>query len=398
MRILVLLVFALLALPVFAQEDIPADLAAQMDGLERFATLARRLDARAPVPRAFPTRAAVRAYLEEVYGSDLVLADIARSEAFYKALWMLPPDADLRQTLLTLLGSQVAGFYDTETQMMNVIPTFGEGGETLLTYTEQIIYVHEFVHALQDQHFDLDALLASGAGEPDASLAVLALVEGDATAVMNLYSAQIAAVSPNVALQLLAEGVLAGNLFLPPDIPAVLVRELAFPYENGLNFVLALWREGGWEAVNAAYGALPTTTEQILHPEAYLAGDAALMVEFDAPSFGADCETVWDAPMGEFYLREHLRSGLDANAAARAAAGWGGDRLKLYRCGDAFAWMLRIEWDTPADAGEFTAAYESLAAARYGGDRVDGCWRDAESSVCLNISDGGHTIQYVELG
>ncbi|PJF25562.1 MAG: hypothetical protein CUN53_12160, partial [Phototrophicales bacterium] len=274
MRLLLIATAVLLlsVLSVSAQDDapLPAELTAQMDGLERFTNRARRLDTLEPVARAFPTRDEVRAYLEALYSRDTALQDLTRAELFYKALWMLDPEIDLRQTYLTLLGSQVAGFYDTETRLMNVIPTFGDGGSRL-NLTEQIIFVHEFVHALQDQHFGLDALIEGAGDNLDARLARVSLVEGDATAVMNLYTTQVSAVAPNAALQLLAEGLLAGNLFLPPDIPPILARELGFPYENGLVFVLQIWRDGGWERVDAAYSAPPTTTEQILHPEKYLA-------------------------------------------------------------------------------------------------------------------------------
>ncbi len=398
MRLLTIasVVLLLSILPVSARDNaLPADLVEQMDGLERFTNRARRLDTLEPVARAFPTRDNVRAYLEALYSRDTALQDLTRAELFYKALWMLAPEIDLRQTYLTLLGSQVAGFYDTETRLMNVIPTLGEG-RARLNLTEQIIFVHEFVHALQDQHFGLDALIEGAGDNFDARLARVSLVEGDATAVMNLYITQMSAVAPGAAFQLLAEGLLAGNLLLPPDIPPILARELGFPYENGLVFVLQLWRDDGWDRVNAAYSDPPTTTEQILHPEKYLAGEGAIPVEIDAPSFGEDCELVLETPLGEFYLREHLRSGLDAGVAARAAAGWGGDQFVLYSCGGAAAWMLRIVWDMPEDAAEFTTAYEALAQARYGVERVEGCWRNDTSSLCLNAADGGHTIQYVE--
>lgn len=382
-------------LPVSAQDtSLPAELIAQMEGLERYTNRARRLETLETIPIKFPTRDEVRAYLEGFYSREATLRDLTRAELFYKALWMLDADVDLLQTYLALLGSQVAGFYDTETRTMNVIPLFNEGGSRL-NLSEQIIFVHEFVHALQDQHFGLDALMESVNDDLDARLALLSLIEGDATAVMNLYSAQAAA-SPGAALQLLAEGLLAGNLLLPPDIPPILARELSFPYENGLAFVLQVWRNGGWDRINAAYTDLPTTSEQILHPEKYLAGEGAIPVEIDAPSFGEDCELIWETPLGEFYLREHLRSGLNANVAARAAAGWGGDQLLLYDCNGAAAWMLRIVWDTPEDASEFTAAYEELAQARFGGERVEGCWRNESASLCLNVVDDGHTIRYVE--
>ncbi|MDZ4765986.1 MAG: hypothetical protein SGI73_15680 [Chloroflexota bacterium] len=401
-------------LPLSAQDATPTpapaiapELAAQMDRLETFVGRARTLDELIDVPRAFPSRDAVRAYLAELYGTDLALQDLGRAEVLYKALWMLPRDTDLGATYLALLGSQVAGFYDTNTQIMNVVPTMGEPGE-LLTFTEQIIYVHEFTHALQDQRFDLDTLMGdeTRASVPDQSLALLSLIEGDATAVMNLYATQATAINPGLSVQLVTEGLLAGNLFLPPDIPAILGRELALPYENGLAFVLNVWRDGGWDAVNAAFANPPTTTEQILHPEKYLAGEGAVEVLLDdvAEGLGDGWTSIWAIPLGEFYLREHLRAGgLSLNAAARAAAGWGGDFLRVYARADAdgtprYAWLLRLVWDTPADADEFETAYEAMATARYGSELIEGCWQDAESSLCFGKNRGEQTIEYIELG
>ena len=47
---------------------------------------------------------------------------------------------------------------------------------------QQLAYAHEFIHALQDQHFDLDAFVEANSNEddPDGWLALSALVEGDA--------------------------------------------------------------------------------------------------------------------------------------------------------------------------------------------------------------------------
>jgi hypothetical protein len=416
MRLLALIFLTLmLASPLAAQDTPPTpdtitpELAAQMDRLERYTQNTRALNELSDVPRAFPSRDDVRAYLAELYGADEAVDDIARAETLYKALWLLPRDVNLMETYLNLLGSQVAGFYETDTQIMNVIPSFGETG-ALLSFTEQIIYVHEFVHALQDQHFDLDRLLGNDESaavvSPDQGLAVLALIEGDATAVMNLYSTQATALNPALSLQLIGEGLLAGNLFLPPGIPAILTRELAFPYEDGLNFVLEVWRMGGWEAVDSAFAAPPTTTEQILHPEAYFAGEIGADMTFDdvGSALGDGYSEVWATTLGEFYLREHLRAGGASLSAARdAAAGWGGDFIRIYTRDGAdgsprYAWQWRLAWDTPEDAAAFKAAYEDIAAARYGGERVDGCWRDETSSLCLNIVEDQQTIQYIEVG
>src|SRR5690606_23013873 len=128
------------------------------------------------------------------------------------------PDVNLRDVYLELLGAQVAGFYDSDTKMMNVVPTSGLLSDDL-TLTEEIIYVHEFTHALQDQFFGLDPLIEPEevAKHPDRALAAISLVEGDATAVMQVYVQNVVSRNPMAAFQILGEGLQAGNLFLPPN-------------------------------------------------------------------------------------------------------------------------------------------------------------------------------------
>ncbi|MCB1602665.1 MAG: hypothetical protein KDI66_21790, partial [Xanthomonadales bacterium] len=269
-------------------------------------------------------------------------------------------------------GSQVAGFYDTETGVMNVIPVIGDDPGEGLSLTEQIIYVHEYTHALQDQHFTLDSLIDEGdiADHPDQLLAALALVEGDASLAMNFYTQQVAAANPLAALAILAEGVQAGNLLPPGDIPQPLLRELIFPYDTGLNFAMALFSEGhGWDLINQAFDNPPTTSEQIMHPDKYLAGEGAMPVDLSPVDavLGADWELVWDTALGEFYLAEHLRSQLDRREALAATDGWGGDHIQVFVDDtDRVAWILKLTWDTPQDAAEFAQAYADFATKRGG--------------------------------
>jgi hypothetical protein len=406
---LVLLALLLLAvMPAAAQDTViisPA-LTEQMDTLEGYTIQLRGLDEQVDVIRDFPTRQELIEYLEDLYSRDLAAADLVKAELLYKGLGMLPLDTDLREVYLTLLGSQVAGFYDTDTDIMNVIPTIGDTPGESLSLTEQIIYVHEFTHALQDQHFDLGRLQSDElAAAPDQSLAMLALVEGDATAVMNLYTQAITARNPFAAFGMLLEGVQAGNLFLPEGIPPALVRELAFPYEDGFNFVLKVYDAGGWEAINDAYSNLPTTTEQILHPEKYLAGEGALEVTLGDRGYssGPEWETVWDTTLGEFYLREHLRAGLSRSQAARAAAGWGGDHFKLHyqpETGE-IGWVMAIRWDTVEEAREFTRLYPDYAEKRIGSSArsVIGldCWVNEAESICWS-PDEDDAYTYLSYG
>ena len=399
-----LLVAALAALLVFpfaasAQsgvEPIPADLDAQMDLLVRVTETLRWLTTLSPVERAFPTREETIAYLTELFHTDLPPEEAARFEAFYQVLGLLPADVDLAETYLKLLGAQVAGFYDTDTRVMNVIPMLGDSPGDALSLTEQIIFVHEYDHALQDQHFSLAALDDPAVNAlPDRALALTALVEGDASAVMQLYAQELMTRNPLAALSLLAEGALSNTLVMPPGTPEVLSRELLFPYEQGMAFVVALAADGGWQAVDAAYANPPATTEQIIHPEKYLVGEGALTrPEWDALAAPEGWATLWDVPLGEYYLREHLRTLLPAADAATAASGWGGDRFLVFEAPDgARLWLLASAWDTPEDAAEFAEAYRAGLTESYGDPLAedDRCHATGTGVACLVTPASGDT-------
>lgn len=391
-RFLAILLLLVLALPVIAQDAIPPELDVHLDTLVSITEQIRELDTITPVERAFPTREDTIAYLTRLYDETLSLDDWERQTAFYGALDMLPDDVNLRDVYLNLLGSQVAGFYDTETRLMNVLP-LGFRGETNLALTEQIIFVHEYTHALQDQYFQLDAITEDETGverSPDQALAITSLIEGDASAVMTVYSQAIATQNPLAAVVLLAETFQSGGLTLPEGTPGMLVRELTFPYETGMAFVTELYQVGGWEAVNAAYATLPLSTEQIIHPEKYMSGEAPQIVGSYALSDTLpEWTSLYDTTLGEFYLREHLRSGLNSLEARDAAAGWGGDRFQLLinpETGDQ-AWTLSALWDTVDDANEFFVYYTELGAAVFGepieNSAAPICWASEAEIRCL---------------
>jgi hypothetical protein len=229
-----------------------------------------------------------------------------------------------------------------------------------LTPAARITYAHEYTHALQDAAFDSGAAQQQVAGQRDRELALLGLEEGDATTAMVLW-----------AIGHLSADELAGITETPvPDmtgIPDWMVRLLEFPYLSGAVFVGQLYASGGWEAVNAAYDSLPTSTEQVLHPDAYLDGEAPVEVaSLDLWSVvGADWGHASDTTLGEAWMAIWLEGiGVAPAAADAAAAGWGGDRLTVAADTDG-AWALgwRIAWDGPADATEFEAAYAGRQGA-----------------------------------
>jgi hypothetical protein len=147
-------------------------------------------------------------------------------------------------------------------------------------------------------------------------------------------------------------------------LPTWFAEDLTFPYDSGFGFVDRLITDGELLAVNQAYELLPVTTEQILHPEKYYLLEGGLPVEIPAVELGG--YTVFEeGSFGEWNARLFLMHGISDGDALVAAAGWGGDRYRLYWQGDPecaddcagpVAFVYRYTGDTPRDAQEFANA------------------------------------------
>jgi hypothetical protein len=169
------------------------------------------------------------------------------------------------------------------------------------------------------------------------------------------------ALTPVQLIQYLEQSNLSGQTAQLAKLPGSLRAQLLFPYTNGVAFVQGLANKGGWAAVNEAYARPPDSTEQILHPEKYVAHEEPVDVSVPADlakRLGAGWTVDFQDTLGEFGLRTWLQlvGGLDQAAASSAADGWGGDRVVLVSHGDAFAIAVETVWDTPDDAAAFAAA------------------------------------------
>lgn len=395
--VVALLLFSVSA--AFAQSDIISpELLEQIEQIEDFTSETRGLEELKPVERVFPSRQDAVDYVLNLYDEAFSDDEARRLSLLYQAFELLPPGTDYLTAYLDLLSAQLGGFYEPETEEMNVLLMSGDLPGDELPLLEQIVYAHEFTHALQDQHFGIDEVQSAAGEKRDHQQAILSLIEGDATVVMNLYTQEIASENPlGTALQLLAQGIETNTLTIPPGTPPVIESELLSAYLDGSTFVAALLEEGGWDAVNAAYSNLPQSTEQILHPEKYLVGEAPMQVALAPVDLDEEWETIWDDTMGEFYLREYLKTQLPRRDANRAAAGWGGDRYQVfYNEGvDQLAWVMRLEWDTADEAREFTAAYDDFLQERFEEltpGELFSCWNDDRTTVCVYDDADSHVL------
>jgi hypothetical protein len=304
-------------------------------------------------------------------------------ERLYKALGLMPEADSLRDLYLELLASQVAGFYDPDSKELFVVSRSGR-----INGADKITFAHEYGHALQDANFDIFEASEDLRDQSDQAAARAALYEGDATLLM-LFWAQNGNMTPEEIQDYIAAGTDPESLALLERMPQILVQGLLFPYEAGATWVLPVQTAEGWAGVDALYENPPTTTEQILHPEKYEAGEGALPVEIpaDAASRMGDGWTVaLEDTWGEFQTRVWLtESGIPTEEATAAAAGWGGDRLVVMNGPDE-AWAVALEttWDSEAEAVEFRDAAEAAVATLDGEAAVVGTGSDV---VILIASD-----------
>jgi hypothetical protein len=227
---------------------------------------------------------------------------------------------------------------------------------------------HELAHALQDQHYNLRRFDKWPKGDADAELAAHALIEGDATLLMQYYIMR----NPLRALAFLKsiEAGGAGSSELIEKAPRVMRESLLFPYQQGMEFVSQLYKRNGWKQISLAYTELPQSTEQILHAEKYFARETPVKLELpDASSaLGANWKRVDYDVNGEWAYYLILDEFLKAKPESRrAAAGWGGDRYAVYtepRTGAVCITQLTV-WDSEKDAQEFFDAYAKRTSARY---------------------------------
>ncbi|TET37315.1 MAG: hypothetical protein E3J72_06100 [Planctomycetota bacterium] len=230
------------------------------------------------------------------------------------------------------------------------------------------ILCHELMHALQDQHFELGKRLDEAKSNGDLSYALRCLAEGDATVVSMGGAGWLGEFADPVGIvrKMLTVDEIGKELDLPP----VLVSQMANCYTLGVGFVDAVYRKGGWGAVNGAFVKL-ASTEQIIHPAKLL--DPRY---FDEPTeipqklAGKDAfkgmKVIATNVHGEYLIDLILRQRIHAAIAVRAASGWDGDRFWVFETGEKkYFYLWLTVWDTKNDTVEFVEAIDAYFGKKY---------------------------------
>ncbi len=346
----------------------------------------RGLAALAPIEPILLTRAELKQRLQAdfFYTEEDAQRDVLVMHAFD----FLPRDFDLYRLTHRYLGDSLIGFYDPATKEFVVLSDDKE-----VNPLEQWVFAHEFMHALQDQHFQL-SLITDTTLSSETNLAIRALAEGEAELVQEIYIEQ--------GFFTQEELIDIFNLISRtrqrevPNIPSVIINSFLFPYTVGRDYAETLYLQNGWEGLNVAWQNLPQSTEHIIHPDRYLAGDLPEIVALPplTDTLGIGWTRLEEATLGEFLLREYLGQQLDETEVETAATGWGGDRYAVYwhQDNEELVMVLRQTWDTPADKDQYEMAFTKFAGSTYGPQgqtQSDGgtCWQ-GDDALCFYPSAG----------
>ncbi len=309
-----------------------------------------------------------------------VAADYSPKQGHQDALelWLLRlidnRSLDLYQLQLNLLGEQVIGYYDPDTKALYVLadqqPLNPMARETL---------AHEFTHALQDQYFDLNKLRPNDLHNNDLGTALTALIEGDAVLSQTIYDLRYMSQSD---MQLLQQEQSQAPSTTFDQAPQYIRDSLIFPYDAGAQFAVTLYKQNGEAALNKAFRDPPSSSEQILHPDRYLATPRDTPIPVTVPPLTSTLGAGWTLKdtnnLGEFDLAEMLQvngvhmptaSGGTGGSTMPTVVGWGGAEFAMYQgSGDAAALLLITRWDTANAAQSFLGGLrQSLASATQAG-------------------------------
>ena len=331
-------------------------------------------------------------------------------------LGLLPGDYNLRQGLENLVVSQAGAYYDPQSKCMYIVKI------NMPPMEIEIMLIHEMVHALQDQYYNLEKLIKQ-ADNDDQEAAIKYLVEGEATYIMTIAQLEkmgitFAPDSPmldisfsrykNMGRKELLELSMAQaesykktapdlyeSLIALKDTPDYLFWTLNAPYFRGACSIHSLVtidaKERNWRTIEDAYRNPPVSTEQMIHPKK-LTEPRDNPEPLSSPNLGADWTILSENTLGElgFWI---LFSNAAEGKADEASEGWDGDKYILMQHNKTKDIVLYLStvWDSDNDAYESFRAYHKVLTKLYPSAKIEESGKDKQE-ITYSLPDNNRIV------
>ena len=321
-----------------------------------------------PLKKSLRSKDQIRDYLIQEDKQDKNDAQRYADEKSLEAFGLIPKAFPLESFMLDVLTDQVAGMYDPKAKEFYI-------ASWIPVDEQKDVMAHELTHALEDQSFHIDPWIKAARPNDDAELARDSVSEGSAMAAMLDYTLQNQNLSirnlPDVTL-ILRSGAL-NEMDNDPHLknaPSVIRDELIFPYLEGTSFSQQFLKaNSGWPDLKKVFENPPVSTQQILHPDLYLAGVKPVVINLPkwkdiTPS---DWKLLDENVLGEFGLNEVLKQFLGAQDADKISPAWSGDRYAVFEDEKTknTPLVVRLRLDNEEDAGTIFEDYSNLLEDKY---------------------------------
>ncbi len=344
-----------------------------------------------PLKKTLRSRDEIRAYVVREMDEEKKPAERYAEARSAEAFGLIPKGFDLDNFMVDLLTEQIAGLYDPKAREFYI-------ADWIPLDDQRMVMAHELTHALQDQHFQIEAWEKAARPNDDAELAREAVLEGSAMAAMIDYLLKGTGHSVE-DLPAIDPSIFAGDMSKSPKLqeaPQFLKDAMIFPYFGGLTFSTAILKPAGWNGLSAVFMKPPLSTQQILHPALYKSGKAPAQVTIPAfeQLLGADWTKIDENVMGEFGWKEILKQFLGEERATPLAAAWGGDRYVLYEQKQTKRLILvaRLHLDSEEHAARFFGQYSEALEKKYSGHENAS---RLSNFLSFDTPDGGVFLRYV---
>jgi hypothetical protein len=316
------------------------------------------------VPADYISKEKLNQFIQQRIREVVKPEEIRIESIVLKMFGFLPDDYDLKSAMVDLMTEQAAAFYDYDRKRLYIT----ESSSSFLE--KRAALVHELAHALADQSFPLGKYLRKGPDNDDDATARQAVIEGQATWLMWAYVSKIgggeAKVSEFIIDSMQGAAASAVNAQYPvfEKAPLYLRQSLVFPYMGGLAFQNAIFEKLGQAAFSEVFRRPPASTQQVIHPDEYLAHRTPSKVA--APPAPKGYRELAEGAVGELDFHILLEQYAGAGTAGRIAPNWRGGQFRLFESKKGRIPLLSfaVEWAGDDLAREFFGVYRQILAKK----------------------------------